>query len=121
MDRFAPDRKPCSEEYPVPESADEPEAILESEPEILAYLNFAADTWGISIAPHCFHELMVHINCSIPNASYAEYMVWNDDVWVEPPIPVEGMLRPLEHPGHGLRFKPELLTDYRVGGFEVAA
>ncbi|MEQ1613328.1 MAG: mandelate racemase/muconate lactonizing enzyme family protein, partial [Hyphomicrobiaceae bacterium] len=39
-----------------------------------------ADTWGISIAPHCFHELMVQINASIPNASYLEYMDWNDDL-----------------------------------------
>jgi L-alanine-DL-glutamate epimerase-like enolase superfamily enzyme len=76
-----------------------------------------ADTWGLSIAPHCFHELMVHLNCSIPNANYLEYMVWNDDLWIEPVLPVKGMMRPLEQPGHGLRFKPEVLKDHRVGGF----
>ena len=80
-----------------------------------------ADTWGLTIAPHCFHELCVHICASIPNTNYLEYMVWNDDIWVEPAIPVNGMLRPLEHPGHGLRFKPELLREHRVGGFEMAA
>jgi hypothetical protein len=62
---------------------------------------------------------MVHINCSISNANYLEYMIWNDDIWVEPSIPVDGFLKPLEHPGHGLRFRPEILRDCRVGGFEI--
>ncbi|QQS13879.1 MAG: mandelate racemase/muconate lactonizing enzyme family protein [Rhodospirillales bacterium] len=78
-----------------------------------------ADTWGIQLAPHLFHELMVHVLCSIPNANYAEYMTWSDDVWVEPAIPVDGMLKPPEAPGHGLRFKPEFLRDMRVGGSEM--
>ncbi len=79
-----------------------------------------ADTWGITIAPHLFHELMVHVLCSIPNASYAEYMDWNDDLWVTPTIPVNGMLRPPELPGHGLAFKPDLLKSQRVGGTETS-
>ncbi len=78
-----------------------------------------ADTWGISIAPHCFHELMVHIIASIPNANYLEYMTWNDDLWVTPSIPVKGMISPPEAPGHGLAFKPEILRDCRIGGFET--
>lgn len=79
-----------------------------------------ADTWGIQIAPHCFHELMVHVSASIPNASYLEYMDWNDDLWVDPVVPVAGLVRPHEHPGHGLRFRPEFLRDCRVGGSEVS-
>jgi L-alanine-DL-glutamate epimerase-like enolase superfamily enzyme len=78
-----------------------------------------ADTWGIKIAPHCFHELVVHLLASIPNASYLEYMDWNDDLWVDPAIPENGVLRPVETPGHGLRFRPEILRDCRVGGFEA--
>jgi L-alanine-DL-glutamate epimerase-like enolase superfamily enzyme len=78
-----------------------------------------ADTWGLTIAPHCFHELMVHLSASIPNANYLEYMIWNDDIWVDPAIPVDGMLRPPERPGHGLAFKPEIMTGCRVGGFEA--
>jgi hypothetical protein len=38
LDHFAPNRKPCSDDYPVPESVDQPEVIFESEAEILAYL-----------------------------------------------------------------------------------
>jgi L-alanine-DL-glutamate epimerase-like enolase superfamily enzyme len=78
-----------------------------------------ADTWGIQIAPHLFHELTVHVMASIPNANYLEYMDWNDDIWVNPAIPVKGMLKPTETPGHGVAFKPELLRDARVGGAEV--
>ncbi len=44
----------------------------------------AAEPWGITIAPHLFHEQMVHVLASIPNASYLEYMDWNDDLWIEP-------------------------------------
>lgn len=78
-----------------------------------------AETWGVTIAPHLFHELMVHVLCSIPNANYAEYMDWNDDLWVTPAIPVKGMLKPSEAPGHGLAFKPEILKSCRVGGSET--
>src|SRR5690606_6876036 len=80
-----------------------------------------AETWGIAIGPHLFHELNVHLLASIPNASWLEYMDWNDDLWTEPAIPIEGKLKPPEIPGHGLSFKPEVLTDHRVGGFEVSA
>ena len=79
-----------------------------------------ADTWGISIAPHLFHELTIHVLASIPNASYAEYMDWNDDIWVEPLLPVDGKLTAPERAGHGVEFKPELLKSNRVGGFELS-
>lgn len=73
-----------------------------------------ADTWGMTIAPHLFDELMVHLMASIPNAHMLEHMGWLDDLWVEP-VPVEnGRLRPPERPGHGLAFRPELLKDFAV-------
>ena len=78
-----------------------------------------AETWELTIAPHLFHELNVHLLASIPNASWLEYMDWNDDLWIQPAIPVGGKLQPPESPGHGLCFKPEVLADYRVGGFEA--
>ena len=78
-----------------------------------------ADTWGIQIAPHLFHELTVHLLASIPNANYLEYMDWNDDLWATPAIPKGGMLSPPEAPGHGLAFKPSILKDFRVGGHEA--
>jgi L-alanine-DL-glutamate epimerase-like enolase superfamily enzyme len=77
----------------------------------------AAEPWGIAIAPHLFHEHMVHLLASIPNASWLEYMDWNDDLWVEPILPAkDGAMTPPERPGHGLAFRSEVLKDHRIGG-----
>lgn len=78
-----------------------------------------ADTWGLRVAPHLFHELVVHVLASIPNASYIEYMDWNDDMFVDPRLPVDGSVKAPEDPGHGVAFKPEMLVDCRVGGREM--
>jgi L-alanine-DL-glutamate epimerase-like enolase superfamily enzyme len=57
----------------------------------------AAEPWGIRIAPHLFHETMVHVLAAIPNASYLEYMDWNDDLWIEPVLPSKtGTMTPPE-------------------------
>jgi L-alanine-DL-glutamate epimerase-like enolase superfamily enzyme len=56
---------------------------------------------------------------SIPNANYLEYMDWNDDIWIEPVIPQNGVVRPPQAPGHGLAFRTELLSSCRVGGTET--
>lgn len=78
-----------------------------------------ADAYGIAIAPHIFHELTVHLLASIPNASYLEYMDWNDDMYVDARVPVDGFVKPPEEPGHGVAFRPEILTDCRMGGREI--
>jgi L-alanine-DL-glutamate epimerase-like enolase superfamily enzyme len=78
----------------------------------------AADAWGLQIAPHCFHELCVHVSASIPNTNYLEYMDWNDDIWISPVIPKDGLVTPSEIPGHGLAFKPDILKSCRMGGSE---
>lgn len=70
-----------------------------------------ADTWGMDIAPHLYHELMVQVMASIPNGIWLEYMGWLDDLWVEPVLVTNGMVRAPERPGHGLAFKPELLNE----------
>jgi L-alanine-DL-glutamate epimerase-like enolase superfamily enzyme len=68
-----------------------------------------ADTWGITIAPHLFPELNVHLLASIPNGIWCENMGLIDDLWVDPPEISNGMITAPERPGHGLRFKEELL------------
>jgi L-alanine-DL-glutamate epimerase-like enolase superfamily enzyme len=80
-----------------------------------------AETWGMRIAPHLFHELTVHLLASIPNASYLEYMDWNDDIFVDPRKPVGGMIAAPDGPGHSVEFRPELVTDCRIGGRETVA
>ena len=73
-----------------------------------------ADTWGMSIAPHLFHELTVQLMASIPNGHLLEYLDFLDDLWVEPVLPKDGILTAPERPGHGLAFKEEVLKDCRV-------
>ena len=73
-----------------------------------------ADTWNITIAPHLFPELMVHLMASIPNGLMLEYMDFLDDVWVDPVLPENGHIRPPDRPGHGLAIRPDLLSAYRV-------
>ena len=58
-----------------------------------------ADTFGITIAPHLFPELNVHLLASIPNASWCENMGLIDDLWVDPPEIANGMITAPERPG----------------------
>ena len=73
-----------------------------------------ADTYGMTIAPHLFPELMIQIMASIPNPSWLEYVNWMDDAWIDPVLPHAGMVTPPERPGHGLDFKPDFLAEYQV-------
>ncbi|MBI4083787.1 MAG: mandelate racemase/muconate lactonizing enzyme family protein [Candidatus Lambdaproteobacteria bacterium] len=76
-----------------------------------------ADTWHVQIAPHLYHELMVSLCAHIPNALILEYRGWIDDLWVEPvKADRQGLMRPIEKPGHGLAFKPEAIKEFRVRG-----
>lgn len=71
-----------------------------------------AETWGMTIAPHLFPELNVHLLASIPNGIWAEQMGLLDDVFVSLPAIANGMITAPETPGHGLAFKPEVLKDF---------
>jgi len=73
-----------------------------------------ADTWGMTIAPHLFPELNVHLLASIPNGIWIEDMALTTDIWVDPVPVVNGMITAPERPGHGLAFKPEVLKDFRI-------
>lgn len=67
---------------------------------------------GLKIAPHLFPELSTHLNASIANPHWLEYMGWYDHLWVEPLAVVEGHMAPPDRPGHGMDFKPELFRDF---------
>ena len=73
-----------------------------------------ADTWGMTVCPHLYHELMVQVNASIPNGLMVEYVDFLDDLWDEPVIPETGVICVPERPGHGLSFKAEVLKDFEV-------
>lgn len=71
-----------------------------------------AETWGMTLAPHLFPELNVHILASAPNGLWAEQMGLLDDLWVSRPVIEGGYITAPETPGHGLAFKPEVLKDH---------
>ncbi|MEZ5741785.1 MAG: mandelate racemase/muconate lactonizing enzyme family protein [Burkholderiaceae bacterium] len=71
---------------------------------------------GLTIAPHMFPELSVHLNAAIPNPSWMEYMGWYDHLWVTPNLPLDGMMTPPDRPGHGMDFRPELFRDHPYRG-----
>ena len=73
-----------------------------------------ADTWGITIAPHLFPELNVHLLASIPNGIWAENMGLLDDLWVDPLEIADGFITAPERPGHGLGFKEEVRREFRI-------
>jgi len=70
-----------------------------------------ADTWGMTIAPHLFPELNVHLLASIPNGIWAEQMGLLDDLWVDPPAVAGGFITAPERPGHGLAFREDALKE----------
>ena len=73
-----------------------------------------ADTWGMTIAPHLYPELMIQLLASIPNGLVIEDMGLLDDIWVRHPQVVDGVMQAPEWPGHGLQIKPEILRDAKV-------
>lgn len=73
-----------------------------------------ADTWGLKIAPHLYPELMIHLCASIPNAEILEDMGLMDGMFTDAPAPVNGIITAPETPGHGLKFKPEIMKDCAV-------
>jgi L-alanine-DL-glutamate epimerase-like enolase superfamily enzyme len=73
-----------------------------------------ADTWGMTVAPHLFHELMVHVVASIPNGHSLEYVNFLDDIWVDAVLQKNGIITVPERPGHGLSIKEEIVKDFAV-------
>ena len=73
-----------------------------------------ADTWGMQIAPHRYHELSLQVMASVPNGLILEHQNELDDLWIEPVAIKDGMALAPERPGHGLAFKEEVLRDHAV-------
>jgi L-alanine-DL-glutamate epimerase-like enolase superfamily enzyme len=73
-----------------------------------------ADTWGMQIAPHLYPELMIHLMASIPNGLIIEDMGLLEDIWVDPPKPVNGVIAAPEKTGHGLQIKPDFVKEFTV-------
>jgi L-alanine-DL-glutamate epimerase-like enolase superfamily enzyme len=74
-----------------------------------------ADSFGLPLAPHFIPEIHVHLACAVPNALTIEYLPLFERL-LESPIEVrDGLARPAERPGHGMRFSAEVLRPHQVG------
>ena len=74
---------------------------------------------GLPLAPHFIPEIHVHLACAVPNALVLEYLPIFDRL-LEAPVAIrDGVARPSESPGHGMRFAAEVVEPFRVGAREV--
>lgn len=73
-----------------------------------------ADTWGMTIAPHLYPELMIQLMASIPNGLILEDMGLMQDLFTDPPLVRNGIVRAPETPGHGLTFTEEAMKEGRT-------
>lgn len=78
-----------------------------------------AASYGISVAPHAWHDIHVHCVASAPNATYAEFMPDDHIVNFRRLIDVqikdeEGQLLLPQTPGLGFVFAPDAMARYGV-------
>ncbi len=68
------------------------------------------ESHDLPLAPHHFPELMTALLGGSPNALYVEYLPYFvDGMFERAPVIERGTIAPLEVPGHGLRFHPDIL------------
>jgi L-alanine-DL-glutamate epimerase-like enolase superfamily enzyme len=69
------------------------------------------ESHDVPLAPHHFPELMTPLLGASPNALYIEYLPYFvDGIFERAPVIERGTIAPLDVPGHGLRFHPDMLS-----------
>jgi L-alanine-DL-glutamate epimerase-like enolase superfamily enzyme len=98
--------------------------FIQADPTVMGgfteYLNVVgmAATYGMRLAPHCFHDINIQLALARPEIFILEYMDAASDVInvqkiLENPVPaVKGMIRAPEGPGHGLILDEQALKKY---------
>jgi L-alanine-DL-glutamate epimerase-like enolase superfamily enzyme len=81
-----------------------------------------AASYGVTMAPHWFHDLHVHLAASTPNARYVEYfpddLVLNFRKLLDHQLETRnGNLVLPDRPGLGFDFEEKVVTDYSVSGW----
>jgi L-alanine-DL-glutamate epimerase-like enolase superfamily enzyme len=79
----------------------------------------AAAEFGLPLAPHFIPEIHVHLICTVPHALILEYLPIFERL-LEAPLEIrDGVARPSEGSGHGMRFSDDIMNPHRVGAKEV--
>nr|WP_312576122.1 mandelate racemase/muconate lactonizing enzyme family protein [Sedimentibacter sp.] len=98
--------------------------IIQADPTVMGgfteYLNLSgvAATYGIKLAPHCFHDINIQVALARTEVICLEYMDAESDVInvqkiLENPVPaVNGMIKAPEGPGHGLILNEKAVEKY---------
>ena len=79
-----------------------------------------ARTYGVKLAPHCFHDFNIQVALAFPEVITLEYMDESDDVFniqriIENPVLADhGMLRAPQGPGNGLILRQDLVERYKL-------
>lgn len=82
-----------------------------------------ADSYGVTMAPHWFHDLHVHLVASTPNARYVEFFpdekVFNFRELIDTQLETgdDGTLRLPMTPGLGFGFAPDAVDRHAVDGW----
>ena len=72
-----------------------------------------ADGAGLPVSSHYTDELSAHLLCAAANPIYLEKHAFSLDRYLEEPQEVvDGMVRPTDHPGNGMRFDRSALAPY---------
>jgi L-alanine-DL-glutamate epimerase-like enolase superfamily enzyme len=74
---------------------------------------------GLPLAPHFVPEIHVHLACAAPNALVLEYLPIFDRLLETPVAITDGLARPSESPGHGMRFAADAVEPFRLTAKEV--
>jgi L-alanine-DL-glutamate epimerase-like enolase superfamily enzyme len=98
--------------------------IIQADPTVMGgfseYINLAGlcATYGVKLAPHCFHDVNVQVGLARPEVTILEYMDAAGDViniqkiLQNPVAAVAGMVRAPEGPGHGLILDEKAVARY---------
>jgi L-alanine-DL-glutamate epimerase-like enolase superfamily enzyme len=81
-------------------------------------------TFSLAVMPHYFPPLHVHLACACPGVERVEYvpmhkLVNADLLFIDPPMPHEGFIRPPDAPGFGLTLNPEAVERYRLDSVRI--
>jgi len=63
----------------------------------------------------------VHLLCAVPNGVVLEYLPLFDALLERPLDVVEGRVRPSSEPGHGVRFRDDVLAPHLVASSRLTA
>jgi L-alanine-DL-glutamate epimerase-like enolase superfamily enzyme len=81
-----------------------------------AWLSLAAvlQHHNIPLSGHGGHDFQIHFLASQPHGNYSEYHSWWNGLYIDPPLPRDGMLKIRPEPGYGLTLDRQRIARCRV-------